>query len=171
MLGASKGRPGLIEFWRGRFARNADARFEAEEVIVSGNRATVLSEYTHRARHRREIPPGSALVWPCNLRASYRLIRASRDHVRANLLQVTLRRLHSEPRSMHYEKAQLDLPLADSARLLNLGCALMQTTTHDSLYRSFQFRAWAGYLEDGTGSTRPFTSATIRFIALSNFSA
>jgi hypothetical protein len=78
---------------------------------------------------------------------------------------------HSEPRSMRYEKAQLDLPLADSARPLNLGCAMMQTTTHDSLYRSFQFRAWAGYLEDGTDSTRPFTSATIRFIALSNFSA
>jgi len=53
----------------------------------------------------------------------------------------------------------LDLPLADSSRPLNLG-----------YYQSFQFRAWAGYLEDGAGSTRPFTSATIRFIALSNFS-
>ena len=63
----------------------------------------------------------------------------------------------------------LDLPLADSSRPLNLGCAMMQTTTHE-FYQSFQFRAWAGYLEEGAGSTRPFTSATIRFIALSNFS-
>src|SRR6202023_2285836 len=31
--------------WRGWFVRNADARFEAEEVIVSGRRATVLWVY------------------------------------------------------------------------------------------------------------------------------
>ena len=85
-----EGKATVVEFWRGWFVRNADAQFEAEEVIVSGNRATVLSEYTHRARHRREIPPGSALIWPCNQRVSYRLILASRGHVRANLLQVTL---------------------------------------------------------------------------------
>ena len=35
----------MVEFWRGWFARNSDARFEAEEVIVSGNRATVLWVY------------------------------------------------------------------------------------------------------------------------------
>jgi len=35
----------VVEFWRGWFARNADARFEAEEVIVSGNRATVRWYY------------------------------------------------------------------------------------------------------------------------------
>lgn len=40
-----KGKAAVIEFWRGWFARNADARFEAEEVIVSGNRATVLWVY------------------------------------------------------------------------------------------------------------------------------
>jgi ketosteroid isomerase-like protein len=35
----------VVEFWRVWFARNADARFEAEEVIVSGSRATVLWVY------------------------------------------------------------------------------------------------------------------------------
>lgn len=32
-------------FWRGWFARNPDARFDAEEVIVSGNRAVVRWVY------------------------------------------------------------------------------------------------------------------------------
>jgi ketosteroid isomerase-like protein len=36
-----QGRAAVVEFWRGWFSRNADARFEAEEVIVSGNRAVV----------------------------------------------------------------------------------------------------------------------------------
>lgn len=39
------GKAGVLEFWRGWFSRNADARFEAEEVIVSGNRAVVLWVY------------------------------------------------------------------------------------------------------------------------------
>ena len=39
------GKAAVVEFWRGWFARNADARFDAEEVIVSGNRATVLWVY------------------------------------------------------------------------------------------------------------------------------
>jgi len=40
-----EGKAAVVEFWRGWFARNADARFEAEEVIVAGNRATVLWIY------------------------------------------------------------------------------------------------------------------------------
>jgi len=40
-----EGKTQVVEFWRGWFARNADARFEVEEVIVSGNRATVLWVY------------------------------------------------------------------------------------------------------------------------------
>jgi ketosteroid isomerase-like protein len=40
-----EGKVAVVEFWRGWFARNADARFEAEDVIISGNRATVLWVY------------------------------------------------------------------------------------------------------------------------------
>src|SRR5438067_1960979 len=36
-----EGKPAVVEFWRAWFARNSDAKFEAEEVIVSGNRAVV----------------------------------------------------------------------------------------------------------------------------------
>lgn len=36
-----EGKAQVVEFWRGWFVRNSDARFEAEEVIVSGNRGTV----------------------------------------------------------------------------------------------------------------------------------
>jgi ketosteroid isomerase-like protein len=39
------GKAAVVEFWRGWFVRNADSRFEAEEVIVSGSRATVLWVY------------------------------------------------------------------------------------------------------------------------------
>ena len=39
------GKQAVVEFWRTWFERNADARFEAEEIIVSGNRATVLWVY------------------------------------------------------------------------------------------------------------------------------
>ena len=45
-----EGKAAVVEFWRGWFERNADARFEAEEVIVSGNRATVLWVY-HKMRN------------------------------------------------------------------------------------------------------------------------
>jgi len=41
-----EGKTAVVEFWRGWFARNPDARFEAEEVIVSGSRATVLWVYS-----------------------------------------------------------------------------------------------------------------------------
>jgi ketosteroid isomerase-like protein len=40
-----EGKAAVVEFWRGWFQRNTDARFEAEDVIVSGNRATVLWVY------------------------------------------------------------------------------------------------------------------------------
>jgi len=40
-----EGKAAVVEFWRGWFTRNADAHFDAEEIIVSGNRATVLWVY------------------------------------------------------------------------------------------------------------------------------
>jgi ketosteroid isomerase-like protein len=40
-----EGKANVVEFWRGWFARNADARFEAEEIIVSGDRAVVRWVY------------------------------------------------------------------------------------------------------------------------------
>ncbi len=40
-----EGKSAVVEFWRGWFARNADAHFDAEEVIVGGDRATVLWVY------------------------------------------------------------------------------------------------------------------------------
>ncbi len=43
--GRIEGKAAVVEFWRGWFARNPDARFETEEVIVSGSRATVLWVY------------------------------------------------------------------------------------------------------------------------------
>jgi len=36
-----EGKAAVVEFWRRWFASNSDARFEAEEVIISGNRAVV----------------------------------------------------------------------------------------------------------------------------------
>jgi ketosteroid isomerase-like protein len=44
-----QGKAAVVEFWRTWFSRNPDARFESEEVIVSGNRATVLWVY-HKMR-------------------------------------------------------------------------------------------------------------------------
>lgn len=40
-----EGKAGVVTFWREWFMRNADARFEVEDMIVSGNRATVLWVY------------------------------------------------------------------------------------------------------------------------------
>ena len=40
-----EGKAAVVDFWREWFARNPDAGFEAEEVIVSGDRATVLWVY------------------------------------------------------------------------------------------------------------------------------
>jgi ketosteroid isomerase-like protein len=45
-----EGKAAVVEFWRGWFERNADPHFDAEEVIVSGNRATVLWVY-HKMRN------------------------------------------------------------------------------------------------------------------------
>ncbi|MBZ5589276.1 MAG: nuclear transport factor 2 family protein [Acidobacteriia bacterium] len=45
-----QGRSAVVEYWRGWFARNSDARFEAEEMIVSGDRAVVLWVY-HKMRN------------------------------------------------------------------------------------------------------------------------
>ncbi|MGA9392268.1 MAG: nuclear transport factor 2 family protein [Candidatus Sulfotelmatobacter sp.] len=45
-----EGKAAVVEFWRGWFVRDADARFEAEEVIVNGNCATVLWVY-HKMRN------------------------------------------------------------------------------------------------------------------------
>lgn len=39
------GRAAVVDLWREWFARNPDARFEAEEIIVSGNRAIVRWVY------------------------------------------------------------------------------------------------------------------------------
>jgi len=40
-----EGKTAVVEFWRAWFARNPDAKFDAEETIVSGNRAVVLWIY------------------------------------------------------------------------------------------------------------------------------
>jgi ketosteroid isomerase-like protein len=40
-----EGRANVVAFWRGWFARNPDAHFDAEEIIVSGNRAVVRWVY------------------------------------------------------------------------------------------------------------------------------
>jgi len=40
-----EGKAAVVEFWREWFVRNADARFEPEEMIVSRNQATVLWVY------------------------------------------------------------------------------------------------------------------------------
>jgi len=48
--GRIEGKSAVVEFWRGWFVRNPDAHFDAEEMIVSGNRATVLWVY-HKIRN------------------------------------------------------------------------------------------------------------------------
>jgi len=40
-----EGKAAVVAFWRDWFARNPDARFEAEEIIVSGDRAVVRWVY------------------------------------------------------------------------------------------------------------------------------
>ena len=45
-----EGKAAVVEFWRAWFARNSDARFDAEDTIISGNRATVLWTY-HKMRN------------------------------------------------------------------------------------------------------------------------
>jgi ketosteroid isomerase-like protein len=36
-----EGKAAVVEFWRTWFVRNSDAHFDAEEIIVSGNRAVI----------------------------------------------------------------------------------------------------------------------------------
>ena len=45
-----EGRAAVVEFWRGWFARNAGAVFEAEDMIVTGDRAVVRWVY-HKPRN------------------------------------------------------------------------------------------------------------------------
>jgi uncharacterized protein (TIGR02246 family) len=45
-----EGKTAVVEFWRGWFARNPDAQFETEEMIVSGDRAVVRWVY-HKLRN------------------------------------------------------------------------------------------------------------------------
>ena len=45
-----EGTAAVMAFWRDWFARNPDARFEAEEIIVSGDRAVVRWIY-HKVRN------------------------------------------------------------------------------------------------------------------------
>ena len=40
-----EGKAAVVEFWRGWFARNGDAVFEAEDVIIAGDRAVVCWVY------------------------------------------------------------------------------------------------------------------------------
>ena len=40
-----EGKKDVADFWRAWFAKNPDAKFESEEMFVSGNRATVLWVY------------------------------------------------------------------------------------------------------------------------------
>jgi len=40
-----EGKAAVVAFWRGWFSRNADAKFEAEDVIVSADRVVVLWVY------------------------------------------------------------------------------------------------------------------------------
>lgn len=40
-----EGKPAVVAFWRSWFSQNADSHFDAEQVIVSGDRAVVLWVY------------------------------------------------------------------------------------------------------------------------------
>src|SRR2546429_1836108 len=40
-----EGKAAVVAFWRDWFARTPDARFEAEEIVVAGDRAVVLWIY------------------------------------------------------------------------------------------------------------------------------
>lgn len=45
-----EGKAAVLEFWKQWFARNPDARFETEDVIVSGDRVVILWVY-HKTRN------------------------------------------------------------------------------------------------------------------------
>jgi ketosteroid isomerase-like protein len=48
-----EGKAAVVAFWREWFERNPDAQFEAEDIIVSGDRATVLWVYR---KQRNGVP-------------------------------------------------------------------------------------------------------------------
>jgi ketosteroid isomerase-like protein len=48
-----EGKAAVVEFWREWFARNTDAVFEAEDVIVSGDRAVVRWVYRKQRNGQR----------------------------------------------------------------------------------------------------------------------
>jgi ketosteroid isomerase-like protein len=43
--GRIQGKAAVVEFWRTWFSRNSDAKFDAEDVFVAGNRAVLLWVY------------------------------------------------------------------------------------------------------------------------------
>jgi ketosteroid isomerase-like protein len=45
-----EGKPDVVTYWRGWFARNPDSQFRTEEMIVTGDRAIVRWVY-HKIRH------------------------------------------------------------------------------------------------------------------------
>jgi ketosteroid isomerase-like protein len=47
-----EGKTAVVDFWRRWFARNSDARFDAEELIICGDRAVVPLGY-HKMRNRQ----------------------------------------------------------------------------------------------------------------------
>ena len=47
-----EGKKAVADFWRAWFEKNPDANFEAEEIIVSGNRATVMWVYRKMRNER-----------------------------------------------------------------------------------------------------------------------
>ncbi len=47
-----EGKAAVLEFWQNWFARNPDAHFEAEDMIVSGDRAVVRWIY-HKMRNNK----------------------------------------------------------------------------------------------------------------------
>jgi ketosteroid isomerase-like protein len=67
-----EGKTAVVAFWRGSFARNPDAQFEAEEVIVSGDRAVVRWVY-HKMRNGRPWHR----AWTCSPCATGRWPRSS----------------------------------------------------------------------------------------------
>ncbi|PYR63417.1 MAG: hypothetical protein DMF91_03545 [Acidobacteria bacterium] len=52
----------MVAFWRAWFAHNSDAVFEAEDVIVSGDRAVVRWCIASSAT----ASPGTSAAWTCS---------------------------------------------------------------------------------------------------------
>jgi ketosteroid isomerase-like protein len=69
-----EGKATVVGFWRDWFARNPDARFEAEEIIVTGDRAVVRLYIGRFARDS----PGICAAWISSRYATGRWPRSSR---------------------------------------------------------------------------------------------